>query len=27
VVSVVIDPDEVFADVDRSNNTWRRPIS
>ncbi len=27
VVSVVIDPDQVFADVDRSNNTWRRPIS
>jgi len=27
VVSVVIDPEESFADIDRSNNVWRRPIS
>jgi len=22
VAKVVLDPDEVFADVDRTNNTW-----
>ncbi len=26
VVQVVIDPDEVFADVNRENNTWNAPI-
>ena len=26
VVQVVIDPDEVFADVNRENNTWTAPI-
>ncbi|MBL8987225.1 MAG: hypothetical protein JNJ80_13205, partial [Gemmatimonadetes bacterium] len=24
VVRIVVDPDEVFADIDRSNNTWVR---
>jgi hypothetical protein len=27
VVEVVVDPDESFADIDRSNNTWRRAVS
>jgi hypothetical protein len=27
VTQVVVDPDEAFADVDRENNVWRRPIS
>jgi hypothetical protein len=27
VVEIVVDPDEAFADVDRTNNVWRRPIS
>ncbi|MBT8335358.1 MAG: M1 family metallopeptidase [Gemmatimonadetes bacterium] len=27
VTQVVVDPDEAFADVDRDNNVWRRPIS
>ena len=27
VVQVVVDPDESFADIDRSNNTWRRAVS
>jgi len=26
VVQVVVDPDEVFADVNRDNNTWTAPI-
>lgn len=27
VVEIVVDPDEAYADVDRSNNTWKRPIT
>jgi hypothetical protein len=27
VVAVEVDPDEAYADIDRSNNTWRRPIT
>jgi hypothetical protein len=27
VVEVVVDPDESYADIDRSNNVWRRPIT
>ncbi|MDT8340528.1 MAG: M1 family metallopeptidase [Longimicrobiales bacterium] len=27
VVEVVVDPDEGFADVDRGNNVWRRPVT
>ncbi|MEJ2538503.1 MAG: M1 family metallopeptidase [Gemmatimonadota bacterium] len=27
VVQVVVDPDESFADIDRSNNSWRRAVS
>ena len=27
VVEVVVDPDEAYADIDRSNNVWRRPIT
>jgi hypothetical protein len=27
VVEVVVDPDESFADIDRSNNSWRRAVS
>ncbi len=26
VVQVVVDPDEVFADINRDNNTWNAPI-
>jgi len=26
VVEVVVDPDEVFADVNRDNNSWTAPI-
>jgi len=25
VTQVVLDPNEVLADVDRSNNTWKKP--
>lgn len=27
VVEIVVDPDQAFADIDRSNNTWKRPIT
>jgi hypothetical protein len=27
VVEVVVDPDEAYADIDRSNNVWRRPVT
>jgi hypothetical protein len=27
VVAIVVDPDEAYADVDRSNNSWKRPIT
>ena len=27
VVEVVVDPDEAYADIDRSNNIWRRPVT
>jgi hypothetical protein len=27
IVEVVLDPDESYADIDRSNNVWRRPIT
>ena len=27
VVQIVVDPDQAYADIDRENNTWRRPIS
>ena len=27
VVEVVVDPDQAYADVDRSNNTWKKPIA
>jgi hypothetical protein len=27
VVQIVVDPDEAYADIDRSNNVWTRPIA
>ena len=27
VVEIVVDPDEAYADIDRSNNVWKRPIT
>ena len=27
VVQIVVDPDEAYADIDRSNNVWTRPIT
>jgi len=27
VVEIVVDPDQAFADIDRSNNVWKRPIT
>lgn len=27
IAQVVVDPDEVFADVSRSNNTWKKPAA
>ena len=27
VVEVVVDPDQAYADIDRSNNIWRRPVT
>ncbi|MDP2957094.1 MAG: M1 family metallopeptidase, partial [Longimicrobiales bacterium] len=27
VVEIVVDPDEAYADVDRANNVWKRPIT
>jgi hypothetical protein len=27
IAQVVVDPDEVFADVNRSNNTWKKPAA
>jgi hypothetical protein len=26
VVQIVVDPDEAYADIDRTNNVWTRPI-
>ena len=27
IVEVVVDPDQAYADIDRSNNTWKKPIA
>jgi len=26
IVEVVVDPDDVFADINRENNTWTAPV-
>jgi hypothetical protein len=27
VIEVILDPDEAFADIDRSDNVWTAPVT
>ena len=27
IAQVVLDPDEAFADINRANNTWKKPAA